>query len=99
MKLRMSEACLAVDLLLLCLWCGVCALSSTAAPGLAPAGLGAPLPGPDPAAVPRGRRRRSISQEDMLAILHYHNKVRAKVFPPASNMEYMVREKSLSCRF
>lgn len=28
----------------------------------------------------------------MLAILDYHNKVRGKVFPPASNMEYMVSE-------
>lgn len=28
----------------------------------------------------------------MLAILDYHNKVRGKVFPPASNMEYMVSQ-------
>lgn len=38
----------------------------------------------------RVRRKRYISQDDMLAILDYHNKVRGKVFPPASNMEYMV---------
>lgn len=36
------------------------------------------------------RRKRYISQNDMLAILDYHNKVRGKVFPPAANMEYMV---------
>lgn len=38
------------------------------------------------------RKRRYISQNDMLAILDYHNKVRGRVFPPASNMEYMVSE-------
>lgn len=38
------------------------------------------------------RRRRYISQNDMLAILDYHNKVRGRVFPPASNMEYMVSD-------
>lgn len=36
------------------------------------------------------RKRRYISQNDMSAILDYHNKVRGRVFPPASNMEYMV---------
>lgn len=36
------------------------------------------------------RKRRYISQNDMLAILDYHNKVRGRVFPPAANMEYMV---------
>lgn len=39
------------------------------------------------------RKRRYISQNDMLAILDYHNKVRGRVFPPASNMEYMVSER------
>lgn len=41
------------------------------------------------------RKRRYISQNDMLAILDYHNKVRGRVFPPASNMEYMVSERFL----
>uniref|UniRef100_A0A672L5I6 Peptidase inhibitor 15a n=1 Tax=Sinocyclocheilus grahami TaxID=75366 RepID=A0A672L5I6_SINGR len=40
--------------------------------------------------LPKTRRKRYISQNDMLALLDYHNKVRGKVFPPASNMEYMV---------
>lgn len=38
------------------------------------------------------RRRRFISQNDMLAIVDYHNQVRARVFPPAANMEYMVSD-------
>uniref|UniRef100_A0A4W5Q8Q5 Peptidase inhibitor 15 n=1 Tax=Hucho hucho TaxID=62062 RepID=A0A4W5Q8Q5_9TELE len=42
--------------------------------------------------IPLTRRKRYISQNDMLAILDYHNKVRGKVFPPASNMEYMVSD-------
>lgn len=42
------------------------------------------------ASMPKSRRKRYISQHDMLAILDYHNKVRANVFPPAANMEYMV---------
>lgn len=40
--------------------------------------------------IPKSRRKRYISQDDMIAILDYHNKVRANVFPPAANMEYMV---------
>lgn len=40
--------------------------------------------------LPKSRRKRYISQSDMIAILDYHNKVRANVFPPAANMEYMV---------
>lgn len=40
--------------------------------------------------IPKSRRKRYISQGDMLAILEYHNQVRANVFPPAANMEYMV---------
>ena len=39
--------------------------------------------------IPKSRRKRYISQYDMLAILDYHNQVRASVFPPAANMEYM----------
>lgn len=41
--------------------------------------------------LPKARRKRYISQNDMIAILDYHNQVRGKVFPPAANMEYMVR--------
>uniref|UniRef100_A0A671MQ39 Peptidase inhibitor 15-like n=1 Tax=Sinocyclocheilus anshuiensis TaxID=1608454 RepID=A0A671MQ39_9TELE len=40
------------------------------------------------ASIPKSRRKRYISQGDMIAILDYHNKVRANVFPPAANMEY-----------
>lgn len=40
----------------------------------------------------KSRRKRYISQSDMLAIVDYHNQVRARVFPPAANMEYMVSE-------
>ncbi|GAB1284822.1 Peptidase inhibitor 15 [Apodemus speciosus] len=39
--------------------------------------------------IPKARRKRYISQNDMIAILDYHNQVRGKVFPPAANMEYM----------
>lgn len=38
----------------------------------------------------RSRQKRYISQSDMIAIVDYHNMVRANVFPPAANMEYMV---------
>lgn len=44
------------------------------------------------ASLPKARRKRYISQNDMIAILDYHNQVRGKVFPPAANMEYMVSE-------
>lgn len=44
----------------------------------------------DSASFPKVRKKRYISQNDMIAILDYHNQVRGKVFPPASNMEYMV---------
>lgn len=49
--------------------------------------------GTDTTAASKMRRKRYISQNDMLAILDYHNKVRGKVFPPASNMEYMVSQR------
>uniref|UniRef100_A0AAX7UP55 LCCL domain-containing protein n=1 Tax=Astatotilapia calliptera TaxID=8154 RepID=A0AAX7UP55_ASTCA len=39
-------------------------------------------------AKPRGRR--AISEGDMHLILDLHNKLRGQVYPPASNMEYMV---------
>ncbi|XP_041103456.1 peptidase inhibitor 15-like [Polyodon spathula] len=50
----------------------------------------------DSANIHKTRRRRYISQDDMIAILDYHNKVRGKVFPPASNMEYMVWDENLA---
>lgn len=43
---------------------------------------------------PRGKR--AISQSDMQLILDLHNKLRGQVYPPASNMEYMVRSHDLS---
>ncbi|KAI9523204.1 Peptidase inhibitor 15-A, partial [Dissostichus eleginoides] len=52
--------------------------------------------GTDSSSLSRSRRRRFISQNDMLAILDYHNKVRGKVFPPAANMEYMVWDDTLA---
>lgn len=39
----------------------------------------------------RSRRKRAISSREMNALLDYHNRVRSQVFPPAANMEYMVR--------
>ncbi|CAI5779356.1 Hypothetical predicted protein, partial [Podarcis lilfordi] len=51
---------------------------------------------PDSASPPKTRRKRYISQNDMIAILDYHNQVRGKVFPPASNMEYMVWDENLA---
>ena len=47
----------------------------------------------------RARRKRYITQSDMVAILDYHNQVRANVFPPAANMEYMVRKYICTFRF
>ncbi|KAI4879037.1 hypothetical protein NFI96_023430, partial [Prochilodus magdalenae] len=43
----------------------------------------------------RPRRKRAISSSDMQAILDLHNKLRAQVYPPASNMEYMVWDTEL----
>ncbi|XP_066532593.1 cysteine-rich secretory protein LCCL domain-containing 1 isoform X2 [Hoplias malabaricus] len=42
---------------------------------------------------PRGKR--AISSGDMQAILDLHNKLRAQVYPPAANMEYMVWDTEL----
>lgn len=39
----------------------------------------------------RPRGKRAISHGDMQLILDLHNKLRGQVYPPASNMEYMVR--------
>ncbi|KAG8014389.1 Peptidase inhibitor 15 [Nibea albiflora] len=50
----------------------------------------------EPSGIHRVRRRRFISQSDMVAILDYHNQVRANVFPPAANMEYMVWDNDLA---
>lgn len=50
----------------------------------------------DSANITKARRKRYISQNDMIAILDYHNQVRSKVFPPAANMEYMVWDDSLA---
>lgn len=38
----------------------------------------------------RSRGKRAISEGDMNLILDLHNKLRGQVYPPASNMEYMV---------
>ncbi|XP_042353204.1 cysteine-rich secretory protein LCCL domain-containing 1b [Plectropomus leopardus] len=38
----------------------------------------------------RSRGKRAISEGDMHLILDLHNKLRGQVYPPASNMEYMV---------
>lgn len=43
-------------------------------------------------AVGRQRGKRAITASDMQAILDLHNKLRGQVYPPASNMEYMVRQ-------
>uniref|UniRef100_A0A8C2A7V9 Peptidase inhibitor 15b n=1 Tax=Cyprinus carpio TaxID=7962 RepID=A0A8C2A7V9_CYPCA len=48
------------------------------------------------ASMPKSRRKRYISQSDMIAILDYHNNVRANVFPPAANMEYMLWNEDLA---
>lgn len=39
----------------------------------------------------KSRGKRAISEGDMYLILDLHNKLRGQVYPPASNMEYMVR--------
>ncbi|XP_062921346.1 peptidase inhibitor 15-like [Mobula hypostoma] len=51
---------------------------------------------PGPENVPKTRRRRYISQNDISAILDYHNKVRGRVVPPAANMEYMIWDENLA---
>ncbi|KAM6147850.1 peptidase inhibitor R3HDML [Erethizon dorsatum] len=52
-----------------------------------------PLSGPG---VPRYRRKRRISVWDIMALLDYHNHIRASVYPPAANMEYMVWDELLA---
>ncbi|KAM6164384.1 peptidase inhibitor R3HDML [Rhynchocyon petersi] len=46
--------------------------------------------------VPRSRRKRYLSVQDMRAILDYHNLIRSSVHPPAANMEYMVWDEQLA---
>lgn len=95
---NMKPQLFAIDLILVCMSCGASALATSIPAGSTSlqsanfTSLGAAQRyGTDTAAVSRrSRRKRYISQNDMLAILDYHNKVRGKVFPPASNMEYMV---------
>lgn len=41
--------------------------------------------------VAKQRGKRAITESDMKLILDLHNKLRGEVYPPASNMEYMVR--------
>lgn len=94
----MKPQLFAIDVVLLCISCGASALATSVS-------VSAPLPaanftslgaarshGSETATGSKSRRKRYITQNDMLAILDYHNKVRGKVFPPASNMEYMVSE-------
>uniref|UniRef100_A0A8C3G1W8 Peptidase inhibitor 15a n=1 Tax=Cyclopterus lumpus TaxID=8103 RepID=A0A8C3G1W8_CYCLU len=99
----MKPELFAVDVMLLCLSCGASALATTfpAASTFLPAAnftnrCAVRTQGTDVTAISKTRRKRYISQNDMLAILDYHNKVRGKVFPPASNMEYMVWDDTLA---
>lgn len=46
----------------------------------------------------RPRGRRAISEGDMHLILDLHNKLRGQVYPPASNMEYMVSAEDTAVR-
>lgn len=100
LKPSMKPQLFAVDLILLCISCGASALATSVAAvstsNFTHVGE-AHGHGSDAATSSKIRRKRYISQNDMLAILDYHNKVRGKVFPPASNMEYMVSEVSFIC--
>lgn len=97
LKPNMKPQLFTLDLVLLCISCGASALAvtfpvvSTSLPADNITNLSAASDsGTDSVTISKTRRKRYISQNDMLAILDYHNKVRGKVFPPASNMEYMV---------
>ncbi|XP_006839412.1 PREDICTED: peptidase inhibitor R3HDML [Chrysochloris asiatica] len=46
--------------------------------------------------VPRYHQKRYISALDISALLDYHNSIRASVYPPAANMEYMVWDEWLA---
>lgn len=41
---------------------------------------------------PCSRQKRALSDGEINALLDYHNRVRSQVFPPAANMELMVRK-------
>lgn len=47
---------------------------------------------------PHSRVRRAIPRSDKEEILMLHNKLRGQVYPPASNMEYMVSASSSPIR-
>lgn len=85
----MKHQLFVIDLLLLCVFCGASALASTI-PAVSTFGFTNASAAHSYGTDSKVRKRRYISQNDMLAILDYHNKVRGKVFPPAANMEYMV---------
>ncbi|XP_027704224.1 peptidase inhibitor R3HDML [Vombatus ursinus] len=59
-------------------------------PGALPSGLAPSL------SMPRPRRKRHVSARDTNALLDYHNHIRARVYPPAANMEYMVWDEQLA---
>ncbi|XP_004687075.1 PREDICTED: peptidase inhibitor R3HDML [Condylura cristata] len=46
--------------------------------------------------VSRYQGKRHISAQDMRALLDHHNYIRASVYPPAANMEYMVWDEQLA---
>ncbi|XP_064202524.1 peptidase inhibitor 15-like [Anguilla rostrata] len=100
-RIRMVEVCFSF-LLLLCIAIGASAAaridksnSSSSASNFSDLG-GNVDHRTEQATVAKTRRRRYISQNDMIEILDYHNQVRANVFPPASNMEYMVWDEGLA---
>uniref|UniRef100_A0A672L0G1 Cysteine rich secretory protein LCCL domain containing 1 n=1 Tax=Sinocyclocheilus grahami TaxID=75366 RepID=A0A672L0G1_SINGR len=91
----MKENRLAINILLLCICCGASALtafSPTASSSLPAISLMLP---PKYWMVERQRSKRAITANDMQAILDLHNKLRGQVYPPASNMEYMVWDTEL----
>lgn len=96
-KVMMNEHGLAIDLLLICMSCGAASVlaafnSTVSAPPSTSFSDNNSTYHMDHVNFPKNRLKRYISQDDRLAILDYHNKVRGNVFPPASNMEYMVRK-------
>ncbi|TSK98364.1 Peptidase inhibitor 15-A [Bagarius yarrelli] len=99
----MNEHGLAIDLLLICMSCGAASVlaafnSTVSAPPSTAFSDNSSKYHMDIGNVPKTRRKRYISQDDRQAILDYHNKVRGNVFPPASNMEYMVWDETLAQR-
>ncbi|XP_027031947.1 peptidase inhibitor 15-A [Tachysurus fulvidraco] len=99
----MNEHSLAIDLLLICMSCGAASVlaafnSTISAPPSTIFSDNSSKYHMDNVNFPKTRRKRYISQDDRLAILDYHNKVRGNVFPPASNMEYMVWDETLAQR-